>query len=63
MKLPTEDQIKRAASLLLDLRRQGNTRPGDVLWNMDPEQERQQLRARATDMLVIMLNQEAVFGQ
>lgn len=58
MNYPTEDQIDRAAGLLATIRDNGNRRPGDehIDHNIDI-----QLRARATDMLVIMLNQDHVF--
>jgi hypothetical protein len=58
MNYPTEAQIDRAASLLATLRENGSRRPGDE--HIDHNIEIQ-LRARATDMLVIMLNQESVF--
>jgi hypothetical protein len=59
MRHPTDEQIERAASLLRALREGGNRRPGDAHIDHDIEV---QLRARATDMLVIMLNQDSVFG-
>jgi len=62
LKLPTEDQVSRGAELLRQLRVRGNNRPGDDLWAMDSFQHQQQLRARATDMLVIMLSQDSVFN-
>jgi len=58
MNYPTEDQIDRAAGLLATIRENGNRRPGDE--HIDHNIEIQ-LRARATDMLVIMLNQDYVF--
>jgi hypothetical protein len=58
MKLPTEEQIDRAAKLLAQLRENGNRRPGDNHIDHDIEV---QLRARATDMLVIMLNEGDIF--
>jgi hypothetical protein len=64
MNLPTEDQIDRAAGLLATIRDNGNRRPGDEHIDRPlsgPENIRIQLRARATDMLVIMLNQDLVF--
>jgi hypothetical protein len=61
--MPTEHQIDAAADMLMQLRMIGNTRPGDDLWRMNPGAYRQQLRARATDMLTIMLNQPAIFGE
>lgn len=57
MNYPTEDQIDRAAGLLATIRENGNRRPGDEHIDHDIEI---QLRARATDMLVIMLNQDDV---
>lgn len=59
MILPTEDQIDRAAAMLKYIRDNGNRRPGDNHIDHDIEI---QLRARATDMLVIMLNQGEIFG-
>ena len=58
MNYPTEDQIDRAAGLLATIRENGNRRPGDE--HIDHNIEIQ-LRARATDMLVIILNQDHVF--
>ncbi len=58
MNYPTEDQIDRAAGLLATIRENGNRRPGDE--HIDHNIEIQ-LRARATDMLVVMLNQDHVF--
>jgi hypothetical protein len=57
MNYPTEEQIDRAAGLLATIRDNGNRRPGDehIDHNIGI-----QLRARATDMLVILLNQDDV---
>lgn len=62
MNYPTEAQIDRAADALATAHAEGNFRPGDDLWAMTDEQRRQQFRARATDMLVILLNQESVLN-
>ncbi len=60
---PSEDQVNRAANLLMQIQRSGNHRPGDDLWAFDETQAIQQYRARARDMLVLMLNAEHVFGE
>ena len=59
MNYPTEAQIDRAAQLLATLRENGNRRPGD---NHIDHDIAIQLRARATDMLVILLNQDQIFS-
>ncbi len=64
MILPTEAQIDRAAKILSELRENGNRRPGDEHIDRPltgPESISIQLRARATDMLTIMLNQDFIF--
>jgi hypothetical protein len=59
LKLPTDEQITRAAALLCELRERGNRRPGDNHIDHDIDV---QLRARATDILVFTLNQDHVLN-
>ena len=59
MILPTEDQIDRAAAMLKRIRDDGNRRPGD---NHIDHDIAIQLRVRAMDMLVVMLNQKEILG-